>query len=93
MAVQHDIGGQLAAFWRGLRRGRAVRAGALAALALFAALIVPVLLTGSAWPWLVALVPALGSGFWAGFALFGLGLAVALLAIFMAAGWRRRRAA
>ena len=92
MAVQHDIGGQLAAFWRGLRTGRAVRAGALAALTLFAALIVPALLTGGGWPRLVLLFPVLGSGFWAAFAVFALGLAAVLLAVFVATGWRRRRA-
>ncbi len=97
MAVQHDIGGQLAAFWSGLREGRAVRAGALAALGLFAALILPVLVTGGGWPWLLGLMPGLGSGlgsgFWTGFALFALGLAAVLLVIFVAAGWRRRSVA
>jgi multidrug efflux pump subunit AcrB len=96
IAMQADFARQITAARRALRTNRRaiwLPAGlaAAAAVALFAALVVPVLLTGAAWPPLQAVAPAS-----AGIAMsvFVAGLATILLAIYLVAalvlGARRR---
>lgn len=100
MAIQADIGKQVRAARRALRKGNLnatwpAGVGALVAAALFAVTIAPVLMTGSALPQIAAVLPFLNGGFGAAFATFAVGLAVVLGIIYAAAAiglamrWRR----
>ena len=102
MAMQHDWSKQVNAAKRALRgRDRAATLpaalGALVALALFAALILPVILTGTAWPALADALPMLAGGMAVAIATFAVLLALALLVIYLLTGLiyalRSRRAA
>ncbi len=97
MAMQADFARQVTTARRALRsRHRAmwlpVVGGALAAAALFAALVAPVLITGAAWPAAQALLPMLAGGAGVAMAIFVACLAMILLAIYVVAGlamgWR-----
>lgn len=90
LAIQADIARQVRAARRSLRAGpRAValpvRLGMLSAVGLFAALILPVALTGAAWPDLAQAWPILAGGMPVAFGLFVIGLALVLVLIFAGA--------
>jgi multidrug efflux pump subunit AcrB len=85
LAVQADLGKQLRAVRRALRRGAVVPAGigVAAAAALFAAIVLPVVITGSGWPLLAAFLPFLSGGFAVALGLFAATLAGVLVAIYL----------
>ncbi|MCC5972913.1 MAG: efflux RND transporter permease subunit [Rubellimicrobium sp.] len=85
LAMQHDLEKQVAAARRALGQGAVwpARIAGLAAAALFAALILPVILTGAAWPALADLLPALAGGAGSALGLFALALLVVLVAVYL----------
>ncbi|MBQ2261220.1 MAG: efflux RND transporter permease subunit [Loktanella sp.] len=98
MAMQADVARQVQSAKRALRGRRLAMVlpaalGAVLAVVLFAALVLPVLLTGAPWGQLVALLPFLAGGFVPALALFALMLMLALLAIYAVtmAGFAARR--
>ncbi|MBU2357344.1 MAG: efflux RND transporter permease subunit, partial [Alphaproteobacteria bacterium] len=89
MAMQADVARQIAAARRAFRSRHAamwgpVALGGLAATALFGALVVPVLVTGAAWPAAQAILPLLASGAGAAMAVFIAMLALVLVVIYAA---------
>ena len=101
MAMQADVARQVQAAKRALRGRRAAMflpagLGFLGAAGLFAATIAPLILTGSAWPAVAALLPMLNGGFGPAMAVFMVGLAALLLVIYVLAllgqGTRRLKA-
>jgi multidrug efflux pump subunit AcrB len=103
LAIQADLGLQMRAARRALqlRRGHTrhaamaapARLGAMVAVALFGALVLPLVLTGAPWGWAVAALPLLAAGFGAALAVFVLVLALALGAIYLAGILRAQRPA
>lgn len=98
MAMQADVARQVQSAKRALRGRRLAMVlpaalGAVLAAVLFAALVLPVLLTGAPWGQLLALLPFLAGGFVPALALFALMLMLALLAIYAVtmAGFAARR--
>lgn len=100
MAIQADIGKQVRAARRALRRGRMTATwpavvGAIFAAALFAITVAPVLVTGRALPQVAAVLPILNSGFGAALGVYAGALALVLGVIYAIAGftlalrWRR----
>ncbi|MEL6840774.1 MAG: AcrB/AcrD/AcrF family protein, partial [Pseudomonadota bacterium] len=101
MAMQQDVHRQVQAAKRALRGRRVAMLipaglGALGAIGLFAVTVGPVILTGTPWAIAEAVLPALGQGLGAAFAVFIVGLMLLLLTIYVIAalgqGWRRMRA-
>lgn len=96
MAMQQDVRDQIQSARRALR-SPAVRPMAMLSVAggacLFAAILLPYLVTGMAWAPLTGLMPMLGQNFAMGFALFAAAMAVWLLGIYAISaaylGWRR----
>ena len=87
IAMQADFSRQITTARRALRSGRRamwlpVGLGAVAALALFGGVVLPVLLTGAAWPAAAGLLPGTMAG---ALGVFVAGLAVILLAIYAVA--------
>jgi multidrug efflux pump subunit AcrB len=94
VAIQADVQRQTAAARRALRGGQpgaVVAAGGVAAL--FAALILPVVITGAPLGPVAALVPMLAGGFWAALAVFAGAAAMWLALVWAAAAVAMRRAA
>jgi multidrug efflux pump subunit AcrB len=98
MAMQADVARQVQSAKRALRGRRAAMllpagAGAVVALALFGALVLPVLLTGAPWVVMAAVLPFLAGGFAPALGLFMLALMLVLVAIYLvaAAGHALRR--
>ena len=100
MAIGADIGKQIRAGKRALRRGRLKATwpavlGAGAAAALFAGVLAPVLLTGQPLPQVAQVLPMLNGGPSVAFGVFAGALAIILLAIYVLVGlgyavrWRR----
>jgi multidrug efflux pump subunit AcrB len=90
MAMQADIARQVQSARRALRGRRAAMLvpaalGAVAAAALFAALVLPLLLTGAPWAPLVGELPWLAGGFGPALGLFLLALIAVLLTIYATA--------
>ncbi|RYH01394.1 efflux RND transporter permease subunit [Salipiger sp. IMCC34102] len=97
MAMQADVARQVTAARRGLRArhsgmARPARIGAAWVLAAFAATLVPVLITGAAWPFVADLAPIL-SGVWPALAAFlalsGAGLVAIYAVALVGFGLRR----
>ncbi len=91
IAMQQDVGDMVRAAKRALRSGKFATAapatlGALAAAGLFAATILPLVLTGTAWPPLAEALPMAQGGFGPLFGLFAASLGVVLLVIYIIAG-------
>jgi len=90
MAMQQDVGKQIRAVRRALRSGRALGLpavlGVSTATALFGATILPVLITGTGWPVLTAILPALNGGFGPAFGVFAAGLGLTLLLTYLLTG-------
>jgi multidrug efflux pump subunit AcrB len=100
MAMQADFGRQIQGARRALRARRFAAVwpmwlAACAAIALFATLLAPILITGSALPMVVALLPMAASGFTVMFGIFAALLALVFLIIYMLIGmgifWRARK--
>jgi len=100
MAIGADIGKQIRAGKRALRRGRLGATwpavlGAGAAVALFAGVLAPVLFTGQPLPQVAQVFPMLNGGPSVAFGVFAGALAIVLLAIYVLVGlgyavrWRR----
>ncbi len=87
LAVQHDWEKQMAGMRRAMGQGAVwpTRLAAVAAAGLFAALVLPVILTGAAWPALVAHLPMLEGGTGQVLGIFALGLIAVFLAIYLVA--------
>ena len=94
MAMQDDWARQVGAARRALKASRdgslparvSSSAGAVVSFALFAALILPVVVTGAAWPVLAEQLPFLAGGFGPALALFAAVLAVVLVVIYAITG-------
>lgn len=100
MAIQDDISKQVRAARRALRKGSLgatwpAMLGATAALALFAVLVAPVILTGAALPQALAVLPLLSGGMMAALGVYAGAVALVLAVIYVIAGigygmrWRR----
>ena len=93
MAMQADVHRQIQSARRALR-GRSMAMalpaglGAVAGLALFAATVLPVVLTGAPWTPMAALFPMLAGGLGAAIGLFLTGVALLLLVIYVVAASR-----
>ncbi len=99
IAMQADVARQITAARRALRSRKRemwmpAALGAAATVALIAATLVPVVLTGTGWPLLITVLPVLAGGMGPAVAVFVLGLAVVLLALYIVTaltlGLRRR---
>ena len=102
MAIQADVGKQVRAARRALRKGSLgatwpAMAGATVSLVLFAALIAPVIITGAPLPAVAEALPMLNGGFGAALGVYAAIVAIALAVIYaiaaMGYGLRWRRAA
>ena len=93
MAMQADVHRQIQSARRALR-GRSLAMalpaglGAVAGLTLFAATVLPVVLTGAPWAPMAALLPMLAGGLGAAIGLFLIGIALILLVIYVVAASR-----
>ncbi|SMY06815.1 efflux RND transporter permease subunit [Flavimaricola marinus] len=86
MAMQDDWARQIAAAKRGFRSAGAARGVAVAAglwsIGLFALLVLPVLLTGTGWPPIMAVLPQVGAGIGPALAAYAAVMAVGLIVIY-----------